>query len=249
MKIPRNIIATVLLGAMLLSSTSCTTLPKNIKSIPNDIKEITYSIADKENIPYILGSAAAIGGALLVDDSVRDYFTDEQPLEDVDEIANDYLGRGELHVISSIGMYAVGEMTENAKLSDTGIASLEAFMFTGVTTLGLKYIVGRERPGDGDNTSFPSGHVSSTAAIAGTISAMYDWDWRVSLPLYVITAFVAASRLNADAHYFSDVVAGAAIGTGFGILAARLHKNKESSWRVMPLHDGKRSGLMVSVDF
>ena len=37
--------------------------------------------------------------------------------------------------------------------------------------------------------------------------------WRVAIPPYAVAAYVAASRIQSERHYLSDVVFGAALGT------------------------------------
>jgi undecaprenyl-diphosphatase len=95
---------------------------------------------------------------------------------------------------------------------------------SGILTDILKVICGRARPkllfGDNvygfswgatqaDYWSFPSGHATTAAALATALFLL----WPRGLPLYVVAALlVMASRIILDAHYTSDVIAGAAIG-------------------------------------
>jgi len=90
---------------------------------------------------------------------------------------------------------------------------------------GLKRIFRRPRPTtEGDprypvrrplTSAFPSGHASAAAFTATVITA---WDGRRSAPLWwTIAATVAASRAFVRIHHPSDVVAGMAVGTAFGV--------------------------------
>jgi undecaprenyl-diphosphatase len=68
------------------------------------------------------------------------------------------------------------------------------------------------------SSSFPSGHASAAFTAAGILS-QGDPLW----PLYYgIAATVSASRVYVKMHHASDVVAGAALGVGFGLLARRV---------------------------
>jgi membrane-associated phospholipid phosphatase len=80
-----------------------------------------------------------------------------------------------------------------------------------------------------DNLSFPSGH-TSLAAAAGTSAAMLatleespaaPWLWAAT---GVFTVATGTLRMASESHYFTDVVAGAAIGAGCGILFPLLHR-------------------------
>jgi membrane-associated phospholipid phosphatase len=69
------------------------------------------------------------------------------------------------------------------------------------------------------STSFPSGHTAAAAAFVAGASA----ELPVLAPILVpLAGAVAYSRVHTGVHYPSDVVAGAAIGIGSGLLATRL---------------------------
>ncbi|MGW7196109.1 phosphatase PAP2 family protein [Streptomyces chryseus] len=69
-----------------------------------------------------------------------------------------------------------------------------------------------ERP---DSSSFPSGHTA--AAVGFTVSVALTMPW-VGAAAAVPAGMVAVQRVQAGAHYPSDVVAGAAIGVGSALL-------------------------------
>lgn len=90
------------------------------------------------------------------------------------------------------------------------------------TTAALKLATNRGRP-DGEphsraNSSFPSSHASSSFAVAFSISTYYP-EW--SIAAYGMATLISYSRVYLDAHYASDVVAGAAVGILGGYLANR----------------------------
>jgi len=79
---------------------------------------------------------------------------------------------------------------------------------------GLKYAIGRPRPYQepGEHgRSFPSGH--TTAAFAGAAYWQRRYGWEVGIPAYMLAAATGYSRVWSGNHYWSDVIAGAAIGT------------------------------------
>jgi membrane-associated phospholipid phosphatase len=102
--------------------------------------------------------------------------------------------------------------------------------------------------------SFPSGHASSTATLAASISEMYDWDLKLAVPLYVTTVLVSASRIQADQHHLSDVVAGMTLGTLVGTSFAKSRKEKNAAgaaggFAVAPYFDGHYKGLVCQWTF
>ena len=87
------------------------------------------------------------------------------------------------------------------------------------TTNALKGLVGKERPNEYNNSSFPSGHTSK-AFTSATI--LYE-EFKDTSPLLAYSGYVFASttaflRIAKNAHYLSDVLAGA----GLGILITKL---------------------------
>lgn len=80
-----------------------------------------------------------------------------------------------------------------------------------ITTL-LKNGVRRTRPNGENDLSFPSGHAAGGFVGASYAQFRYGWQWGV--PLYGIATAISLQRINGDDHYWTDVIAGAAIGTG-----------------------------------
>ena len=137
------------------------------------------------------------------------------------------------------------------------IASTIGFVFVSVGGAGLianvgKNIIGRARPKlfdavgpfefklfafQPDYASFPSGHATNIFALATVIAMLWP---RGRILLYTIAAWIAASRILIGEHYFTDVVAGAILGTAFPYLvrerfAARrwlFERNPDGSYRI-----------------
>lgn len=74
----------------------------------------------------------------------------------------------------------------------------------------LKSTIDKERPNGSDDDSFPSRHVSVAFQGASFIHKRYGLEY--SIPAYVGAGFVAYTRLEADEHDATDVLAGAALG-------------------------------------
>lgn len=101
-----------------------------------------------------------------------------------------------------------------------------------VVNQGIKKLFRRQRPTEsGDErfdvrtpstSSFPSGHASS-AFFAATLLTYLDG--RRSAPMWFgLASVVATSRAFVRIHHASDVIGGAAVGLGFGLLARPLVK-------------------------
>ncbi len=101
-----------------------------------------------------------------------------------------------------------------------------------IVNQGVKRIFKRERPtASGDErfdvrtpstSSFPSGHASS-AVFAATV--LTTWDGKKSAPLWFgLAAVVGTSRAFVRIHHASDVIGGAAVGLGLGLLVRPIVK-------------------------
>jgi membrane-associated phospholipid phosphatase len=101
-------------------------------------------------------------------------------------------------------------------------AAVVALGATRIATATLKVTTNRRRPnGDrgGRKSSFPSGHASECAAVAQVVSRRHRRGGRL---LWILVAWIAASRVFLDLHYPSDVLAGLLLGSVAAVLALRL---------------------------
>ena len=129
--------------------------------------------------------------------------------------AGQYLGGSLAQVGGAFATYGLGKAFEREGVENLGRDLVRAQVVTQSLTLGVKLMVGRERPDGSNQASFPSGHASGTFATATVLQRHYGW--KVGVPAYAVAGYVATSRLNEGKHYLSDVVFGAAVG----ILAGR----------------------------
>lgn len=118
---------------------------------------------------------------------------------------------------------------------------LKGFLTNVAATGALKLAIARERPDGSNDNSFPSGHTSAAFQGASFIHLRYGWG--KGLPAYAAATFVGFSRVYADKHYVSDVVAGAALGT----LSSLLFTNRFESVEVVPIAEGREFGVGVYV--
>ena len=115
-----------------------------------------------------------------------------------------------------------------------GLKHGRAIFLTTVSHASLAFAVQRERPGGrGDflpfPSSFPSGHSSSNFATASALA--YAYGWKVGVPAYMVATSIAAARVSENAHYLSDVVAGAGLGIFWAAASYRVDESRESlSW-------------------
>jgi len=78
------------------------------------------------------------------------------------------------------------------------------------TTTVAKGIVGKMRPNEANELSYPSGHTTAAFAGAGFIDTRYGHAW--GIPALLTAGFVGYSRVQSSNHFADDVTAGMSIG-------------------------------------
>jgi membrane-associated phospholipid phosphatase len=189
--------------------------------------------------PFIIG--AFVAGAAAIGPFDRNIATEiREPSAQNDRTASraasafNFIGSKGV-VIAGLAAYGIGRLGHLERVADLGLHTSEAlFVSAGVTSI-LKGLAGRQRPGvagtdDPDDfkfgggfgkhasTSFPSGHATASFAFA-TLVTLETHHWKPSSSWYVAPVMfggammVGVARLYSNAHWASDVVMGAGVGT------------------------------------
>ena len=160
-------------------------------------------------------ASAAIGAGFLLDDTFEPGSRSGTLMDDAGEIIGSPLTLG-----AGTGVMALGGWAgKRAPTLDTAKRLALAITTTTVTVGILKLAIQRERPDGSIDNSFPSGHSGASFTAATVLDRQYGV--AVGWVAYSVAAFVAASRVAGNHHYFSDVVAGAVIGRFYGRLFTR----------------------------
>jgi membrane-associated phospholipid phosphatase len=199
------------------------------------------------------GSLTALAVAHHYDNSVRTHFTrgsstaldGKDPKELQDAVPAAALLTGTL-------LYGVVGNEESGRTAAWAMA--EAAGLSAVTNYLFKAVAGRERPNETTDanqwrmggSSFPSLHVAGVFAMGAVFaeSGSEDLRWFTRTVGYGLAGFTAYQRLKHNAHWLSDTVAAAALGTatGFFVVHRTYGTSALSGLTVVPM-DG---GLMVS---
>ncbi len=218
--------------------------------LPGNLLRGVVGVWNGDNLKPALIGGLATAGASLLDDHVQSAVSGPHAL--FGRIAETGFGP----VISSsvvAGLFVSGRLDHrHTRWRAVTYDMLDASLVNLAYSEAMKRLVRRERPNGVDNKSFPSGHSSNAFALATCFERHYGW--KVSLPAYLIASAVAASRLQRNAHYLSDVVGGAAVGYIVGRSVARvngrpLHPEEKRKLTVAPLLGGGTRGISVALAF
>ena len=212
--------------------------------------------------PQWVGFGAALGAIALAhqyDDDVRAHFVPESAPQTGDKDTHDGSDAVPAALIVAgtwVGSFVTDDQDGRAETR----AMLEAAALSSAAALVIKQAAGRPRPFESDDPdvwrqggdSFPSMHTTAAFAI-GTVLAesgndRYRWLRRVLG--YGVAAGTAYKRLDHDAHWLSDTVAGGALGlaTARFVLKRRdLEERRRGRVGIVPTDGGVEISYTVSL--
>jgi membrane-associated phospholipid phosphatase len=183
--------------------------PSTIKRITTTIADDVKSIASVDTFPLGLAAAAFAMSIWPYDAQITHHAASSQAWKDTFEGWARIGGQEWFLATTAIGTYAYGRIFDRPGFVAVGGDLIEAESIAGVSTLLVKVGVHRTRP-DGEARSFPSGHAAGTFAAATVLQRHFGW--KVGVPAYTGASLVSVARLQANSHYPTDIIIGAAIG-------------------------------------
>ena len=170
--------------------------------------------------------AVVVGTGLLLDEPIDKYIVlhDTPSVNKAFKAVEPFGAEYSFCVIAAL--YAGGYFREDDNTVHAATDALaSSLVAAGIITPTLKFAFGRSRPiadqGAGDfhpfrgKASFPSGHATQAFAVGSAIASHYDSIW-IDMLSYGLATGVGLARMDHRAHFASDVVAGAMIGTTVG---------------------------------
>lgn len=125
---------------------------------------------------------------------------------------------------------------KDTRLGRTFWAASDAMVFTAAAAQAGKWVFRRQRPRNGndpnawfrsrDDQSFPSGEVAHITAVVTPFIAEYQSDYPAVWALAALPVYDAVARMKSQAHWQTDVLAGAALGAALGLYA----HSRPTSW-------------------
>lgn len=179
-------------------------------------------------------------------------------------------------LIGGVALYGVGRIGHFERVADLGLHGTEAIVVSAGITYVIKGLAGRQRPShagvndpddfsfgggfaSGGASSFPSGHATAAFAVATVVTLeTHRWwprsSWYIAPVMFGGASLVGVARLYTNAHWASDVIMGAGIGTLTGLKVFRYNhvtsrSNRANRWlltavpTVTPSIDGRGATL------
>jgi membrane-associated phospholipid phosphatase len=146
-----------------------------------------------------------------------------------------WLGHGTVQIALTVLWVAAAKYFKAQAEFYHGAAGLTAVVGSGILVQIIKHLVGRARPRmtlplwehigpsfDSDLHSFPSGHTTTSFALAAVLASRFP---RQAWIFYTLAGLVGLGRVMGGSHYPSDVLAGALLGLAVGWILA------DTAWR------------------
>jgi hypothetical protein len=187
---------------------------------------------------------AALGGYAILtslDDELQGFVRDNRSgtSNDISAVTRQ-MGQPEVYATVGLGIITTGLIAGDRDVKEAGLRITKSLAMAGVVVTVAKFMAGRSRPSRfgsqandfspfSGNTSAPSGHSAMAFALAASLGEELHNPW-ASVGLYTLAAGTAWSRVNDDVHWFSDVVAGAAVG----IVSAKFMNSELTIFGIRP---------------
>jgi membrane-associated phospholipid phosphatase len=135
-----------------------------------------------------------------------------------------------------VGVYAGGVAFGRPELRRAAVeGAASGVVAAGVIVSAIKVVVGRARPREnqgvysihpfGSGRSFPSGHTAGAFSVGSVMAEESGKIW-LQVPIYALASGVGVARMYHDAHFVSDVTAGALIGTLVGRMIVKTGRSR-----------------------
>ena len=227
------------------------TFDSRASSVLEDVK--LYATAplrwDGKDWMYFGGALAAVGVAHHFDTDVRTHFTKDSSSALGEKKSTD-LQDAIPAAAAFAGTWLYANLADDNVRRNEAWDMLEAAGLSSTTSFILKYAAGRQRPDEtSDPTrwrtrgdSFPSTHTTAAFAI-GTVlaeSGSDDYRWGRRFLGYGLASATGYERLKHNAHWLSDTVAGAALGTATAhfVMNRGRGSNQGTAVMLVPLYRG-----------
>lgn len=240
------------------------------KSYLTDSKDLVISPVKWSGKEWV-AAGLVIGGTVALyqyDMEIRNYFQSKQTDLGVNLSTHAFEPWGSgMYTFPVLGLlYGQGVIWKNERSKKVALMGVKAFALSGILVTIPKMLFNRHRPyhdrdvygnpvpqpknWEGPSfplyNSFPSGHTTTSFAVAAVIASEYKETIWVPILSYTLASSVALSRLYDDKHWSSDVFMGAAFGWAIGKF---IHSSSKWKINTTPIITNESAGLYMNYQF
>ena len=209
-------------------------LSQILRNLGEDIKALPSA-----DTAIILGTGAGIAIVVHpIDDNLSTWAGDRGP-SSYTKLGRT-IGDGWTQGGAALATYAIGLAAHHQPTAHLGSDLIRGQFLNAIVTRATKVIAHRARPG-GSEDSFPSGHSSASFLTASVLDGHFGM--KVGAPAYAVAGFVAWTRVRDNAHWVTDTIMGAAIGTIIGRTVTATERTRR--WTVVPSASHDAVGIYV----
>jgi len=146
-----------------------------------------------------------------------------------------------LHFGIAAAWYGISVDRRDVKNYSFSKTMIEALVVNDLWTMLFKAGMGDHSP-NGEWGGWPSGHMSSSVAFASVVHEYYGWG--PAIPLYLLSGYIGATRLQDREHDLSDLVFGAALGWCVGHSVVKGELPQIGGFTALPYGGNGVGGLM-----
>jgi len=202
---------------------------------------------DGQRVVYVAGATAVLAGLSFTDQAISDQAINWGSgtfggfLDASNEIGGPY------GILIPTSVFALSFATDDTKFQDAAFTSMQSYVYSLALVFTTKMVVGRSRP-DAEKgphdfhpfsgaASFPSGHTASIFAMV--MPWVFYYPGPVTYAMVAVATGTAIARIQRQRHWFTDVLAGAAISTAMSHFLYKRHRNAQNpSVNIMPTGSG-----------
>jgi membrane-associated phospholipid phosphatase len=227
LKISASVFATLLIVTTASFKAHAATEPDSVAELPSSSENLIQKFYRDLYSPFVNPTTLATfaGGTVSTltlfathkdfEDKLLEDTANEKPLGEFSQVG-DIMGQMVPNVAYTAWFAGRYFITKDPLAAFRAEMMFRATLSSAALSTFLKLTVREPRPkSDQELTSFPSGHSTSIFAFATAIAAMHGRYW--GLGAYTLATFVAVSRMNDNRHRLHDVLAGATIGSIYGL--------------------------------
>ena len=221
----------------------------------DSIHRLNFKYADKQRgiKPYIVPAVLVSGGTALhfmtnAKEHFRDFAQDNFPYHGSFDDYAQYAPLVTVYALNALGIKGKNNFGNRTALA------FKSILLNKIIVSNLKIWTNVQRP-SGDAHSFPSGHTSMAFVAAQFLHKEYgDISPWFSIGGYSCAATVGIMRVAKNAHWISDVIAGAGIGMLSTELIYLTHQYKWDNehlkkWDIFPFQMGSQKGITMVYRF